>query len=658
MAVKRDYHVWEITTMSRDQVETLPLGGLRITFSDNKTVKAKTTAVRESWFYWQINRGWNVDYIPHTHLIPSQGYTRATHVDMMSKVFWNVFLRLYGDFIPGVGHKEFWDLSYQVYGITNWIYNHSTLEDTRYVTTLDITHVVGCLRHPEVMEAQRKYQSGEWTADQVHDRQYQIISNPDDPLLEHNEVAKQARCGNYDRRQIAQTLGPRESIPDLNGEGFKTKIPVGYAHGLQHTYERAIEGRTASIAYANQKDPLKDSQYNNRQCQLMAAPIRRVSYHDCGTKSTVSFKVRDKDDLKFVAGKFHMVKGKYELIFPDQEALIGKTLKVRSITKCQHHKAGEPCAICMGVYAWTCPPETTPGHHFIIDTLGAIGQKMLSTKHVIASNKTLLLEIDALKAPWLRLGRDDPRKVYLKDRRPSKGRLGLRIEQYEAMYINDIFSCEDIDELEPSRVTNVNDIQIVEYDEADRARHVHKLNMQVSNAACPLSTHMLKYFHDQEWSVSGTTIEVDLSDWDFDKEIMVTPRRGDDMMEILHVVENFLDSKKTATTARCMDYKTPDAAIIGFFDAVKHLIGKVSMINIEMFVRALMSRIDINGNPTFELPVGDEPFTFVRKKEAILFRSIGPALAFQGQDNLLNNPRSFLRRGMDIPGAEIDLMWG
>lgn len=654
----RDFTAWEIACMSREQVESLPLGGLRITFSDGKTVKSKTTAIQESWFYWQINRGWGVDYIPHNHVVPSVGYNRGTHVDMMSKVFWNVFLRLYGNFEPGVGNEDFWSLSYQVYGITNWIYNYSTLEDGQFMTTLDITHLVGCLRHPEVMRAHKNYEEGEWSAEQVHDHVYATIANPEDPLLEHNEVAKEARCGNYDRRQLSQIIGPRESIPDINGEGFKTKIAVGYMHGLSSTYDRAIEGRTASIAYANQKDPLQDSQYNNRQCQLMGAVIRRITYQDCQTSATLNIRIRDEDDLKFVAGKFHMVNGRKELIFPDQKDLIGKTLKIRSITKCGHREAGEPCAICMGIYAWTCPPETTPGHHYMIDMLGAIGQKMLSTKHVIASTKTLKLEIDALKAPWLRLDKEDPRKVFLKDRRPNKGRIALRIEQAEAMFINDIFSCDDIEELEPSRVTNVNDIQIVEYDEADRMRHVHKLDMRVSNAACPLSTEMLKFFHDQEWEVNGTTIEVRLDDWDFNQPLMITPRRGDDMMEILNVVENFLDSKSTAATPRATDYKTPDAAIMGFFDAVKPLISKVGMINIEMFIRSLMSRIDEKGHPTYELPIGDEEFTFIRKKEAILFRSIGPALAFQGQDNLLNNPKSFLRRGMNIPAAEMDLMWG
>lgn len=66
------------------------------------------------------------------------------------------------------------------------------------------------------------------------------------------------------------------TIPDINGAVFVTPIDVSYAEGLNSNYDRQIESRTASIAYANTKAPLEGSQYHNRQCQLMGSVIRSV----------------------------------------------------------------------------------------------------------------------------------------------------------------------------------------------------------------------------------------------------------------------------------------------------------------------------------------------------------------------------------------------
>ena len=71
-----------------------------------------------------------------------------------------------------------------------------------------------------------------------------------------------------------------------------------------------------------------------------------------------------------------------------------------------------------------------------------------------------------------------------------------------------------------------------------------------------------------------------------------------------------------------------------------------------------MSRVDHNGMPTYEFPRADENFVFVKMMEAIRNRSLGPALAFQNQQDILFSCGQYLKHNLNIPGAELDYMWG
>lgn len=654
--MRRDYTAMEIAAMTKEQVFALPEGGLRITFCNGERVICKTTAVAESRFYWQLFIEYNVTGILPKHFVGNQ-YSTSVHLKIAGETFWTVFMNTIGQLQPGQGLDVFWELSRRIYQVGNEIYNHSVVHDAEHMSSLDIMDLIEILEHPTVASAKEMYARDEITVDEAHNIIYAFMESDDVSLIE-NEVARCVRCGIYSRRQIVQMIGPRAIIPDINGEAFKTPIEPGYVEGLNTYYDRAIESRTASIAYANAKGPLEDSQYNNRQCQLMGGVIRTIHPGDCGSKHPIPWQIKDKDALSRVTGKFHIDENGVPILLKgDEEHLIGTTLKIRSITTCQHHDSTSPCSICLGLSAWTTPPDTVPGHHLMIAPLAQISQTILSTKHVISSTKCLFIDIDSSNSKWLAHNPENFQEVILKKAVSKNERIAIRVPVHEAMFINDVISASSPELLVPSRITEISNLQVMVYGEDNAVKMNYDLDVSVASLGCPLSYEFLVHARNNSWELIGDYLEFDMTDWDHSFPLVISPRRGDDIMSILRDVEGFLHSFNKPGVIRAVDQRTPGDAI----DALLTLMLKkidVNFVNVEVFVRALMSRIDEMGRPTYELPVGGEPFMFITMKDAILNRSVGAALGFERQDSFLLNPASFNRQDMAVAGSELDALYG
>ena len=110
--MQRNYTAFEIANMSQSQVEALPDGGLFVTFANNEVMKCKTSSVRYNWFYWQLFAEEGTGSIMPHNFIGNEAVTQDKHLEMLSRMFWDVFLSKFGvQFSPGVGMTDFWRLS-------------------------------------------------------------------------------------------------------------------------------------------------------------------------------------------------------------------------------------------------------------------------------------------------------------------------------------------------------------------------------------------------------------------------------------------------------------------------------------------------------------------------------------------------------------------
>lgn len=649
-----DYTVDEIIAMSKEEMWQLPVGGLRVTFSD-KTIVCPTNIIKVNWYFWQLYKFGQLTGVSTDYYMGNINFNGSVPRKELSKIFWDVFLRKVGGFFPGQGLDLVWDMSRRTYQIINELYNDTIFKMTGHVSTLDIMDLVAIVDNPEVIEARNEWKAGAIDTDQCHDVTWGVLTSGD-PALKYNELSRGARTEIFNRRQTNQNIGPRANIPEINGEAHPSSIEHGYIEGLSSQYDRTIEACTASIAYFMAKAPLEDSEYNNRMAQFLCSVIRGVEHKDCGTKRTINFRVKDKKDLRRIRGKFRVCEGGHNhMIHGTEEELIGQVVKLRSFTQCETENPQYPCAMCVGWNAWTTPPNTVLGHHLSTEPLARISQTILSTKHVIASTKPLFLSINLENAKYMELAMDNPHEVLLRKQKEAES-VRLRFSRDDALFLNDILDIDSVDEVLESRISAVNVIQM-QYTYPNKNNPVAvNLEIGLGGFGSPLSRELLAYMREVGWDIIGTNIEVDMNGWDWALPITRTPARGADIMSVLYTFQDFVNNPKKPGAVRSCDFNHPGPAIEALMDGLSKYID-VNYAHIEVFVRALMCKLDANGQNTYELPRAGEPFMFGSMKNIILNRSQGPGMGFESHLRTMFSSSTYLKDGLFIPSTEMDYIW-
>jgi len=644
--MNRHYHVRDILAMPKNEVWALPDGGLFLTFDNGEELKVPTRSTIESSYYWKLFKYWPGAQILPRHHFQDKFYKADSHDKMSTLVLQDVFFGHHTEYLMGEGNETIWEMARKIYEITNELYNDSICMIGQHVVGLDIEDIVDILNHPGVIKAKTDYEHGRIDVEEAHNTVFSIVADTEGDL-KGNVVSNGMASDNLNRRQATQVIGPRAYVPDINGESCKTPIYVGYADGLHTLYDRFRESRAAAISLYMASGPLEQSEYNNRMCQFLCGVITGVYYGDCGGSVTLPWKVAP-DDLKYLQGKVHMVEGKQKVIFGHETDLIGKTINLRSITTCTHHDPSKPCSVCLGLNALTVPPGTNLGHHLSTEPLARISQTILSTKHVLASTKSVYLEINEGNARYLRLDPNDNFKVlFTKD--VVEGNISLRIPLEQAAFVNDILAEVDIDELSPERISALETIQFIEYDKHGGIRSTMDVSVDIGGKGSPLTLAFLSYMRDVKWDYVGQSLEVKLNEWDYTQPFIKTPRRGEDIMSILKITTQFLHSPNDSGSVRAVDFTKPGPALRGLLDGMSSKIH-VNLTHVEVFVRALMAL----GEDSYALPKGGEPFRFIRLKEAIQKRGLGAALAFEGVSDLIKDPSTYMRHMDDIPSHPLE----
>ncbi|QAX96036.1 hypothetical protein [Vibrio phage vB_VmeM-Yong XC32] len=644
-----DYHVREILAMPKNEIWALPDGGLRLTFDDGQTVVVPTRTTILSSYYWKMFAEWPGADITLDHHINRAIITEGTHVKIGGKVFWDVFFGHHPNYLCGEGAKAIWTMSRRLVEIGNEMFNDTTNMLGEYVVSLDIEDVVDILNFEAVVNAKQDYRDGKATVEDTHDRVFGAIVDPESPLR-NTAVAEGMANGLLNRRQATQVIGPRAFVPDINGESCPVPIYEGYADGLHTLYDHFRESRAASISLYMQSGPLEMSEYNNRMCQFLCGVIRGIHYGDCGGKVTIPWKVEE-GDPKLLKGKVYMDDNdKPVVIWGNEDDLVGKTIRLRSITTCSHGDPTRPCSVCVGLNAITTPPGTNLGHHLSTEPLARISQTILSTKHVLASTKSVHLDINENNARFLRLKKDDQFVVML-NKEVTEGKFAIRIPQIQVGCINDVLSADDVMQLSPERISKLENVQIISYNRAGSIQDILDVDLSIGGKGSPLTIDFLAYMKEEQWEVVGQSIEVSLTNWDYTRPFIKTPRRGEDIMEILRITTQFLESPNAPGAVRAVDYEHVGPACRALLDGMSSKIA-VNFTHVEVFVRALMA----SGDTSYALPVGGEAFRFIRLKEAIQKRGLGAALAFERIRDLIQDPATYLRHKDDLPGHELDHM--
>ena len=644
----------DVINMPREQVMALPTGWYVIQLEDGPH-KTTSRRLKLAWFYWQLFKEFPGSLPDESCIIPKGHYHDGIQFDIASCVFWKAF-----EGFQKKNKNSIWEMSRRTYEIVNEIYNYIGTDLGAYVNTLSLKDLSVLLKHPVVLAAKERYMKGELEVDEVYDEVFSHLEK-DDPILYDNELRKGVIAGIFDKRSIAQTVGPRGNVKDINGDTFKHPIDTGYAEGLQTLYDSGIESCSAKRALYMQYGPLEDSEYFNRRIQLHCGTIRTIKGIDCRSKHTIEWIVRE-DDLPLMVGKNIVLdNGKYHMIQASDKDLIGKTVNVRTYTMCNNSDTTTKCATCVGHNALVLPPKDNLGHAMTRGPCAETSQRILSTKHVEISMEALVLTLDSKARQALKPSRGnkwitDFRKPMAKD-----GYYILKFSAMEARYLNQVHVAKNVNDLSPSRISALSNIEVLAFDRKDNLIGSIAVSTAVGGVGSSLTTDFLAYLKKYNWSQEDGIITVDMRHWNYEHNFMESPRRNEDVIQFLRSFEKFLfgdsDNSNGATTITAS--KTPAHAMANLLDLLsppkEPQYRNATRINInfaeaEAFVAAAMAR-----NPKafdYNMPRAGEDFKFERIATLIKNRSVGGLFAFEGQKRAINDPLTYLNK--DRPAHPLD----
>lgn len=278
----------------------------------------------------------------------------------------------------------------------------------------------------------------------------------------HNMLSILISCGALKLPQLKQAI-MRGYVTDINSEFGPNPITAGIYTGLRTPYEAYMESLSGGKASFFTKQPVQDTEYTNRQMQLIGGYLKNLYPGDCGSTVTYRWIIKDKVELERFEGKnIILANGTIHEITEDDTHLIGTAVNVRNPAGCIHPDKVGLCATCVGGISRSIPYNVMTGVGLITELFAQITQKVISVKHDDTSTVGKTFPIpDTLKG-ILQVG-EDGRSISPDTRKGRRG-LNLAFAASDVEHLDEIELFENLDDLNPNRISNIDDIIVWWYD--------------------------------------------------------------------------------------------------------------------------------------------------------------------------------------------------
>lgn len=634
------YHARDVWNMTKEQVWALSEGPMTLVFEDGE-LHTNRRATIFSHYMGVYHRLFPETPLLIHHHIGSERIGKGTHLKVLGKAMWDC-IDTYGD---RVDVEELCRLAYQT---TNVIYNDFTTGIQSHVSTISILDFIDVLEHPEIKKANEEVKPTQQSIDWTYQKITKILLDPNE--LKNNAVAKIAKSGLVSIGQIQQCVGPRGFLTDIDSNIFKYPILTGYAQGIRALYDSMIESRSAAKALIFAKDPVAESEYFNREMQLMTSTLCRLHPGDCNSDRFIPFKVRA-GDLKKIAGKYYRDNGVLKEIVETDRHLINTMIEMRSVLSCQHPDPYGVCSTCFGSLARAIPALTNLGHVSTTVLCERVSQKVLSTKHEDGSSKVdrfdVLTDFDK---QFIREGNDET-TLKLAAGLQGKG-VWLTLNDNQAPSLTNI-DYNDVRKLALSQISRIDEVAIT-VERGDKTRTTARVPVSMGSRVSSLSYEALEYIKRKGWELSrDNNYVIDLSDWDVELPLFQLPLKHTDMVEYMKSIKSFVKSTDKPARGKSprslRDFEGSVPALIGFYNLVSSKLT-VNIAHLETIILSCMIRDEEAPDHRLPRPIAEGAVgTYNRNME---MRSLGAAMAYQNQRDRLKDIQSFIVK--DRPDHPMD----
>ncbi len=639
----------DIYNLSKEDVWNLPDGKMILDFEDG-VLETTMRATVFSWYMGVFHRLHPNTPLLKRHHLGDNIIGKNTHLDILGYGLFDT-IDVYGD---NVDVEELSKIAFQT---GNLMYNDFTTRLKAFVSTISILDFVDVMNHPDIHAVNSNVKSTQLSIDQTYSVISSTLNDRKDPHLVGNTLGRMAKSRLVPMGQIQQCIGPRGYLTDIDSNIFREPILTGFVSGIKILADSMKESRSAAKALTFAADKVSDTEYFNREMQLLASIVTRVHVGDCGSTEYLAFRV-DASDLSRIAGKLYIDEKTNKLteVRETDRQLIGSIIKLRSSLKCRHPDSYGICSTCFGTLANSIPKFTNMGHISATVMCEKISQNVLSTKHLDGSSKVDDFIISDFDSKYIRVSSEVTSN---KDGEPESNTIikfaaGLRGKKFklilpeeEAKNLSDI-DYHALDKIVPSVITKLKEVMIQVEDKEGYSETV-TVPVSMRSRLSWLTIDALEFIKHTGWIVSDKgNYVIDMTDWDIDQSLFQLPLKHTDMAQYMSVIKSFVF--KTGKKDRGLG-KVPsvDKTMIDFYNLINSKLS-VNLAHLEIIMLASM----VNDIPAKDhrLPESKEHARMAPFKENMKLRSMGPSMAYQGQAKLLTSVSSFIH--VDRPDSLFD----
>lgn len=590
-----------------------------------------------SWLFWKFHREY-----PET---PLRSHSHVMGEFLSPTLQQKLLERGKADVRDTYADVEDEDLNLIAYQITNDCHNLAVGDLEPYAGSLDALAFLQIHRDEKIQSIRSQIHDdpSKRTVNKIYRRIREILMY--DKEYRRNPIAISLNQGTIKQGQLLQIIGMRGYCSEINQKIFSEIIPVGFMEGLTRASFYAMESRSASTAMLSTDDPVKMTEYYNRELQLLNYGITEIDFDDCGSDETIPWKVTESDLDESLAGKYYMYDDAPVMIRKRDRHLIGKTIELRTPHYCHHPDDATVCKYCLGEVAHSFQRDANVQYQSTVEQNESVSQGTISVKHLLMSAESDSYVIDPYYATFFDNTSND-KDITLASEIWQKHGVKLVFDRKDIFRLSDILTTDDFRLHDISTFTKIRTATLVYQEGHQKEPNVQPVPLNHGSYAPFLTAEFLTYIRDYGYDIVEGNIEVSMAYWPEGEIIFRLPERRSTVLEAAITLKKEIfaigDEAKDAKLRLRMDLRDPMmlAKALRDISDLTNSRFSVSLPIIELVMLAMSARDPENGD--FRLPRKGTGARFAPQVALMNGRSLSAKAAYQRQYEMLVNPDSYL----------------
>lgn len=531
------------------------------------------------------------------------------------------------------------DMAYSIMQeIFNAIYNEVSFELLEYVSSADIEDYLELQSDPELIEAMRRV-ADEKSVIAVNNT-YKVLDNVMKKNYD-NPIARGYIAGSINPNQIKQMLASRGYITEIDSFIFKNPVASSFVLGLNNIHDISIESRAGAKALYLSNRAVQQSEYFARELQLVTMVVEKLVFTDCGNHDYIPWFVRpesdtNKADLPNLIGTrfFNEEKGVEEPLEMSHKSLVeGKTIKLRAVHKCKLEDKRHICSACFGELSYGIHTHTNIGHYCATAITQKISQSILSTKHLTSSATSGDVVLDEVSKQFFHVKNNFNYAFRPGLIAKSKSKFKMLVSQQDAFGIKDLNPSVDMYTLNPSRVSKIESIIIVETT-PDGKEKASAIAIKDNNKYGSFTVEFIYYIITSNYTLDeNERYIIDLSNWCGSEPVINMPQLEYNFLALSNNIKNKFKWMKLDNVN-----ETRESMLSDMFDLINSKLDvNIALIGVIIYAFTIMSNKERN----FDIGRNADNPSLMRIEGIIGNRSLGGAYAWEKVLNWMLNPKSF-----------------